>query len=250
VVSLWPYGGSYGQGPLFVGSMLAAIAAPLIWIGASGDLAAIRPGAVNVLAVSAGLGGQAGWKLATGATDQRLVVFAAAVAAIAALSAVLLVLARKVPWRDPRPTPWLVRMGFALFVLVLLFTGGLLVQRVQVFPWVLDPDSAMAYGVLFLGAAAYFIYAVLEPVWSNAKGQLLGFLAYDAVLLIPYIRMWPSTAGDQRLGLAVYLGVIVVSGAIALWFLVFSPIWRLGRGQGQPLRDWRRRAQVDSSDAL
>ena len=80
------------------------------------------------------------------------------------------------------------RIAFGLFTFVLLIAGGLLVQRVQIFPWVLDRDSAMAFGVMFLGAAAYFIYGLVEPVWSNAKGQLIGFLAYDAVLLVPYLQ--------------------------------------------------------------
>jgi hypothetical protein len=251
IVAVWPYPQSYGLSNVFIASMLAAIGAPIVWIGLSGDLAAIRSGAINIMAVSGGLGAQAVWKVAAGDSTERLLTFAIAACSLALVSAVLLLLTRKEPWLDPRPTPWLARGAFALFAFVLLIAGGLLVQRIQIFPWVLTRDNAIAYGIIFLGSAAYFIHAIVEPVWSNARGQLLGFLAYDAVLLVPYARLWPSTAGDQQLGLAIYLGVIALSGVIAIWFLFFNPIWKFGRGLRDPIRDWRRRGPpADTVDAI
>ena len=250
VVALWPYSTAYGLTTIFIASMFAAIGAPIVWIGLSGDLAAIRPGAVNIIAVGVGLGGQATWKIAFEASSQELIIFAIAVWAVVVVVGVMMVLARNEKWRDPRPTPWLVRIAFGLFTFVLLTAGGLLVQRVQIFPWVLDRDSALAFGVMFLGAAAYFIYGLVAPVWSNAKGQLIGFLAYDAVLLVPYLKLWPSTTGDQRLGLTVYLAALAISGVIAIWFLFFNPIWRFGRGLGDPVRDWRKRPRATTGDEL
>jgi hypothetical protein len=248
VVSLWPYSSTYGLSKVFIASMFAAIGAPIIWIGISGDLAAVRSGAINIIAVGVGLAGQATWKIGFEASSQPLMIFAIAVWVVVVAMGVTIVLARNERWRDPRPTPWLVRIAFGLFTFVLLVAGGLLVQRIQIFPWVLDRDAALTYGIMFLGAAAYFIYGLVEPVWSNAKGQLLGFLAYDAVLIAPYLNLWPSTEGQQQTALTVYLAVLVFSGAIALWFLFFNPIWKFGRGQGTQVRNWRRRARNPTGD--
>lgn len=241
VVAIWPYATTYGLSKVFIASMFAAIGAPVIWIALSGDLAALRPGSINIIAVSAGLGGQAVSKIATGATGAPIMIFAGACWGTVLAAAVMLFLARKVPWRDPRPTPWLVRGAFGLFAFVLLVAGGLLVQRMQIFPWVLNADGAIAYGIMLLGAAAYFIYGLVDPVWSNARGQLVGFLAYDLVLIAPFLQLWPASEGIQRTSLTVYLGVLAVSGVIAVWFLLFNPIWKFGRGLGVPARDWRQR---------
>jgi hypothetical protein len=250
VVGFWPYSTTYGLTTIFIASMFAAIGAPIIWIGISGDLAAIRPGGVNLIAVGVGLAGQATWTIAFEASSQELMIFAIAVWVAVVAVGVMMVLARNERWRDPRPTPWLVRGAFALFSFVLLTAGGLLVQRVQIFPWVLDRDTALAFGIMFLGAAAYFIYGIVEPVWSNAKGQLIGFLAYDAVLLVPYVNLWPTTEGDQRIGLTVYLAALAISGVIAIWYLCFNPIWKFGRGPGEPVRDWRKRRSATEGDEL
>jgi hypothetical protein len=45
------------------------------------------------------------------------------------------------------------------------------------------------FGLVFLGAATYFIYGALDPHWGNAIGQLAGFLAYDLVLLAPFLSI-------------------------------------------------------------
>ena len=250
VVALWPYSTTYGLTTVFIASMFAAIGAPIIWIGISGDLAALRPGGVNIIAVGVGLAGQATWKVGFEASTNELMIFAIAVWVLVVAVGVMIVLVRDEKWRDPRPTPWLARLAFALFTFVLLAAGGLLVQRVQIFPWVLDRDSALAFGIMFLGAAAYFVYGIVEPVWSNAKGQLIGFLAYDAVLLVPYLNLWPSTEGDQRTALTVYLATLVVSGVIAIWYLFFNPIWKFGRGLGTPVRDWRKKRRATEGDEL
>ena len=250
VVGFWPYSTTYGLATIFIASMFTAIGAPIIWIGLSGDLAAIRPGAVNIIAVGVGLGGQATWKIAFEASSDKLMIFAIVVWVVVVAVGVMVVLARTERWRDPRPTPWLVRIAFGIFTFVLLVAGGLLVQRIQIFPWVLDRDSAFAFGIMFLGAAAYFVYGLVEPVWSNAKGQLIGFLAYDAVLLVPYLTLWPSTVGDQQRGLTVYLAALVISGVIAIWHLCFNPIWKFGRGLGTPVRDWRKRRSAGAGDEI
>ena len=78
--------------------------------------------------------------------------------------------------------------------------------------------------IIFLGSAVYFAYGLYRPVWGNAKGQLVGFLAYDLVLIVPFARLWPVA---PSLSLAVYLAVIVVSALLAIGFLLVSPTYRL-----------------------
>jgi hypothetical protein len=202
------------------------------------------------MAVALGLGGQAVWEMVSGTVNLKLQIAAATGGALVVVTAALLYLCRNLKWRDQRPTPWLARGAFALFVVLLIVAAGLLIQGMQIFPWVLDRDNAFAYSMIFIGAAVYFLYGIVDPVWSNAKGQLIGFLAYDAVLLVPYLMLWPAAAGDQRLGLALYLLVIALSGATAIWFLFVSPIWRLGRGMGTPARDWRKRPGSTPGDGL
>ena len=70
----------------------------------------------------------------------------------------------------------------------------------------------------------YFAYGLWRPVWGNAKGQLVGFLAYDLVLIVPFVRLWFSS---PSLSLAVYIAVIAGSAVVSIWYLALSPRYRL-----------------------
>lgn len=225
VVGVWPYATDYGLSKVFIASMFAAIGAPIVWIALAGDLAAVRSGAANILFVAIGLAVHAGWRFAQSG-QPRHGWFSAGNAALAVISIVMIALARRVPWRDTRVSPLPVRIAFGVFALWLVVAGASLVAQLQIFPWTLDADASVVYGLMFLGASVYFLYGVLVPVWSNAKGQLIGFLAYDLVLLVPYVRLWP-TAGAQQLGLTIYIVVLVASGIISIIYLLLLPRWRL-----------------------
>jgi hypothetical protein len=69
---------------------------------------------------------------------------------------------------------------------------------------------------MFLGAALYIVYGLIRPVWANAAGQLLGFLAYDLVLIMPFVQRLPTVAPEHRMGLIVYAAVVVYSALIAI----------------------------------
>jgi hypothetical protein len=216
---LWPYPGYSGTSRIFLASILAAIAAPILWIAWSGDLAGLRGGAINILIVSLGLAGQT--------LLHPVGQFAVANLAVAVGMVWVLYAARWEQFRDTRPTPLAVRGAFFIFTLVLLAVGAGLMFRIPLFPWRLEPDISIAYGVIFLGAAAYFAYGLIWPVWSNAIGQLIGFLAYDVVLIVPYLRLWPLANGGERISLIVYLLVLVASGALAVGYLFVNRTWRL-----------------------
>jgi hypothetical protein len=128
---------------------------------------------------------------------------------------------RRFAWRDARPTPTVVRGAFAFFILALLVVSGLLFAGVpNVLPWQITPDLSLLFGFGFLGAAAYFGFGLLEPRWDNAVGQLVGFLAYDLVLIVPFVTRLPTVADEHRVGQLIYLAVVVGSGLLATWYLV------------------------------
>src|SRR5579885_2273068 len=90
------------------------------------------------------------------------------------------------------------------------------------FPWSLRPETSVIIGWAFLGAACYFIYGLLYPRWDNAGGQLLGFLGYDLILIIPFLRHFADVPSDHAPSLIVYVIAIVYSGALAVYYLFIN----------------------------
>jgi hypothetical protein len=221
VVRIWPFLG-YGLTPVFLASILAAIAAPNIWIGLSGEFAALRGGAANLLVAA---GGSAGYSISQmwGDPVGRVQTFAIILLVVAMAALILLIASQRTDWLDDRPTPMPVRIAFGIFALGLLAVGTMLGLGSDVFPWPLDRETSIIYGLIFLGSAVYFAYGIQRPVWGNAKGQLIGFLAYDLVLIIPFVKL---LFVSPSLSLIVYLAVIVASALLAIWYLALSPRYR------------------------
>jgi hypothetical protein len=223
---LWPWPDT----PLsfiFIASILAAIALPALWIGVTGELAAIQAGALELtltygaifiyLVTLAGDPGQPalGW---------YLVAFA-----LACLSSLIVFAwSRRLPWRDRRQMAPLVRGSFALLAAILIAAGTALLFRADIFPWDLRAETSVIFGFIYLGAAVFFIYGFLQPYWSNAAPQLIGFLAYDLVLIGPFVDRFDEVSGRQLLSLSVYTAVLVLSGALAFHYLFLSDRTRAG----------------------
>ncbi len=121
-------------------------------------------------------------------------------------------------------------VSFGVFTAALLVVSTLLLARNSPLPWQVTGDRSTAIGLMFLGAAAYFVYGLVDRRWENAGGQLAGFLAYDAVLLWPFVERLPDIAPEFRLALWIYTAVLVYSGIVALVYLAFHPATR-GRRQ-------------------
>jgi hypothetical protein len=223
LTKLWPFM-LYGLAPVFVASMLTAIGAPIVWIGLAREFAAVRAGAVNILIAAGGIGAYCLWRSWSDPASP-LQIFALINLAVAMLALVLLTATAREAWIDRRPTPKLVLVAFGCFVAVLAAAGVALLLRQNVFPWPLDEHTSRVYGFFFIGAAAYFVFGLVQPVWGSAKGQLVGFLAYDLVLIVPFVRLWSAV---PSLSLTVYIAVLVLSGALATWFLLLSSKWRFG----------------------
>ena len=73
-----------------------------------------------------------------------------------------------------------------------------------------------------------------SAVWNNAKGQLLSFLAYDLVLIGPFLALFGTVKSEFELSLVAYVAVLIYSGALAVYYLFFHP----------STRGWRRKPET------
>lgn len=142
--------------------------------------------------------------------------------------------------------PWGLRICFGIFVIALLSVGGALVTKQPgFFPWDLlegvkangvhvegaavNGGTSVVLGWMFLGDAFYFLYALFRPKWANAAPQLWSFLAYDLVLIPPFINLLGTPAplvedgllpyGLLKYNLTVYLGILFFSAMVAIYSL-------------------------------
>jgi hypothetical protein len=221
-LELWPFGG----GPLtslFVGSIFAAAAASTAWCLLRDAPRAFTGIALDYVVILAPLGIYS-LARAAGASERgtAAALFGIACLVGAAFGLVLFRAARRSEWRDERPAPRPVLWSFGVFAAVLLLVSGALLARVAVLPWPVTGDQSTAIGLMFLGAAAYFLYGLVRPGWENAGGQLAGFLGYDIVLIGPFLDRLPEIATEFRTELAVYTAVVVYSTLLATWYLLLA----------------------------
>jgi hypothetical protein len=244
--ALWPWADSR-MSFIFLASIAAAIAVPTIWVGLTGELAALAAQTLDSAVVN---GLAAGYLLfrVLRHDDDDLLVAAVVCLAMAVVSLLIYLWSRRLPVRDPRPTPRFVRGWFAFFVSALVLVGTALFFQVErVFPWDLDPRSSTIFGAVFLGSAVFFAYGAIRPDWTFAACALWAFLAYDLVLAIPYLQMIgkdtsssttfdmygyvTSTGGNgvNEQSLTVYLAVIAASIALTIYCFLIHPTTRIVR---------------------
>ena len=206
-------------GCIFLGSIAAAIAASILWIAlVEQDLRVAEAGALNLTVAFGGMTVFFAFLVSGGSPE--LLPSTLAVGLMAASSALIYLSARRQPWPDAVPTPAFLRYSFAAFAVVLTIVGFALVARApRIFPWPLAPQSSVAYGFIFLGAATAFGHAFLKPRWSNAAPHLAGFLAYDLVLVVPFLQHFDTVRAPHRTSLTIYVIVIVYSGLLAVYYL-------------------------------
>ncbi len=238
-VSVWPW----PEVPMsftWLGSIALAIAAPLLCIAVTREFAALAGLGLNFFVVGAATAGYMGWRFWLWNDPLEIPIIESAVFALIGLGVFLW--SRRLPVRDPRPMPAFVRAAFMAFVVVLVTTGSAVaLQTARVFPWDLQPPTSTIFGFIFLGAAALFVHAAGHPKWAYAAAPLWSFLAYDAVLLVPYFRMLGSGADAGTLmddyggagagvnlpSLTVFLVVLSASSVIALYALLIHPSTRI-----------------------
>lgn len=226
VTSLWPFPGATPLTNIFIGSIFAAAAASTAWCLVMRSERGMAGIALDYIAILVPFSVFSFLHAAGGAGGASVHVAAFGVTCVAGAFVGLVLLRWSLghAWRDPRPTPRLVRGSFAFFVVALVIVASLLIARVpDILPWPVTPELSTLIGIMFLGAAAYFAYGVVAPRWENAGGQLAGFLAYDVVLIVPFLVRLPSIDERLRINLVVYTAVVALSGLLAIWYLALDP---------------------------
>jgi hypothetical protein len=248
--ALWPWP-DVRMTYIFLASVLAAAIAPSIWIGVTGELAVLAPGALNTLFLNLMFAAYLGAR-GLRRDEPKLLVAAAVNLAVVPFFVSLRRRSRAIPVKDTRPMPRLVTFAMWTICGLLVVVGiPLLIQVDNVFPWSLTPQTSTIFGCVFLGAAGYFAYVARRPYWVFGLAPLLGFFAYDLVLFTPYIDLLRRPAGGfsgssasyggyygsygttvtgngvNEWSLAVYLAVIGVSAVFAAVFLFLNPATRL-----------------------
>lgn len=227
VTALWPWQITR-LSAIFLASILAAASCPVIWLGLSGETAGIPGGSINFALMYTGMAIFCYQLYFADTSRTPILLFAIVATVFGAMSWYLSYTTWNTPFVDTRPTPRLVRYSFAFFALVLLLVGSALVLKVpDIFPWQLTVELSVMYGWIFLGAMTYFVYALYNPMWANAKGQLLGFLAYDIVLIIPFLQHFATVPPNLLDSLIVYVAVIIYSTVLAIYFLLVHKETRL-----------------------
>jgi hypothetical protein len=236
IVQLWPWPDSFSP-YLFLGSITAATAASLLWIGLSGKLAAAAGGALHLTVFYAGLASSL-FLLSRQEGDENLFTRALVCAVAALISLILLLWFRRYPIQDSRPMPMPVRVSFGVFVAALVLAGiGILLHVPDVFAWRLNPTTSALLGWFFLGAACYFLYGLVHSGWQTACGQLWAFLAYDLVLIVPYLLHFALARPEQMPSLLINTLLLVYSAVLAIYYLLVK----------QSMRSWRLRKRIHSA---
>ena len=218
-LQLWPWPDgrlSY----LFMGSILAAVSAAAVWIGWTGELGALPAGSLNVFIIALG---SANYFFQLAPDRPNLVSIGWMSIGFAVLSGFTFLWSRRIPLHASLPTPLPVRVSFGIFAATLIFAGTALLLRFPIFPWKLNPDSSVIFGCIFFGDAFYFIHALFKPQWNNTVGQLLSFLAYDLVLIGPFLKLLRTIDPAFKVSLIVYITVLIFSGTLAVYYLFINP---------------------------
>ena len=223
---IWPWeDGRYSY--LFIGSILAAVSAAAFWIGWTGEFGALPAGSLNVFVI--GLTTSIYFFLLASQGQADMTSFGVFAAVSATASLIAFFWSVKIPLKETRPMPRLVKVSFWIFIVSLFLAGGALILQAPIFPWPLNPNTSVIFGCIFLGDAFYFLYGMFRPSnWHNALGQLLSFLAYDLVLIIPFIALFDTVQPERVINLIAYTAVLVYSGGLAVYYLFINPQTRFG----------------------
>ncbi len=227
VVKMWPFPGTTPLTFIFISSIFAAAAASTLWVAVTenyGALAGIGLDYLVILLPVAILS----FQLGASSGNAQMTTYGIVCVFGALFGLGLFLWSVRIPIDHTIPMPSPVRWSFVIFIVALLIVSVQMILKVpNVIPWKITPDLSVVIGCMFLGAALYFIYALLRPSWLNSAGQLVGFLAYDVVLIVPFITRLPTTIPEFRLGLTIYTAVITYSGLLALYYLFLSKRTRL-----------------------
>ena len=226
-VKLWPFEGTTPLTFIFLSSIWAAAAASTLWATATKNYGALAGIALDYITILTPVSILCFQLSANGGNPVFKWVGIAGVLTVL-FGAALLYWSLRFPIDRSLPMPRPVQFSFMIFIVALLIVSVRLILKVpNVIPWKITPELSVVIGWMFIGAATYFVYGLLRPSWRNAAGQLAGFLAYDLVLIIPFIKRLPIAPPEHLVGLIIYIVVLVYSGAIAIYYLFIHKPTRL-----------------------
>jgi hypothetical protein len=224
---LWPFPGTTPLTFIFIASIFAAAAASTLWAAGTQNYGALAGIGLDYLIILAPV---AVYSMQLGAStgNSQFTVYGIACVFGALFGLWLLLWSIRIPIDTSIPMPRLVRWSFVVFIVALLIVSVQLILQVpNVLPWVITPELSVVIGWMFLGAAGYFVYALLRPSWNNSAGQLAGFLAYDVVLIVPFLQRLPTVAPQFQTGLIIYTAVVIYSGLLAFYYLFINKTTRV-----------------------
>jgi hypothetical protein len=217
--SLWPFPGTTPLTFIFVSSILAAASASTLWAAVTENYGALAGIGLDYVAILAPLS-IVSFVLAARGGSSGLMGFGGFCVLAALFGLALLVWSIRIPVDRTVAMPGPVRWSFVAFIVALLIVSTrLLLEVPNAIPWTITPELSVVIGLMFLGAATYFGYALARPSWLNSAGQLAGFLAYDVVLIVPFVMRLPTVAPEHQVGLIIYTAVVVYSGLLAVYYL-------------------------------
>jgi hypothetical protein len=219
---------------ILISSFLAGATVTILWLGFVGDWGAATGATMNVGSMNLGAAIFLYQKYGE-TSDERFLSRAIAFTVFAVINAGVFVWTLKHPIRDRRPASNALRGCFVLFSGLLIVAAVQLMRRSPtIFPWPLEDDTEIMFGWLFLGSAVYFTYGLVRPSWHNMRGQLLAFLAYDLILLPPYLYLFPIVQPDHFRSLCVYIAVLVFSSIVSIYYLFIDRTTRRWAIQDSP----------------
>lgn len=234
VTSMWQFPGTTPLTAIFIASIFAAAAAATAWAVWSENYGALAGIALDYVMIFIPLSIYA-WQLGTSQDNSEMITFAILCAAGVLFGTGLFWWSQRIPLDTSIPMPALLRWSFVGFIGALLIVSMLLIRQTpNVIPWTITPELSVVIGWMFFGALIYFAYGLLRPSWANAAGQLFGFLAYDIVLLIPFLTRLPTVSPEFQLGLWIYTGVVTYSAVLAIYYLFLNPQTRVWQSRPAP----------------
>jgi len=227
VLKFWPFEGTTALTFMFISSIYAAAAASTFWATATGNYGALAGIGLDYLVMLTPVSFLL-FQMAADSSDVMLTVYGIAFLLAALFGLGLMLWSMRIPLKKDIPLPALVRVSFIIFILALLVVSVSLILKVpNIIPWAITPQLSVVIGWMFFGAMTYFIYTLMRPGWLNSAGQLAGFLAYDLVLIVPFLTRLPTVAPERRTGLIVYTVVLLYSGGLAVYYLFIHKTTRI-----------------------
>ncbi len=222
---VWPYDYTGTNAFIFIGSIFTAAGAATLWCLWTGYDGALFGIALDYLVILIPI---TILTLQVGRGRTAYVNYAMAAVGAIFVGLIMALYARRLPLPAQPPLPRPVQIAFVVFIIALLIVAvALITGQTNILPWSVTATTGIIYGWMYLGAAAYFVYALLRPSWANAGGQLAGFLAYDLVLIVPFVQRLGTVEPRYQASLSIYTAVVVSSGVLAAWYLFINPATRL-----------------------